>query len=387
MSAAIMVPVVFVLAFAIAWSLVGRSVRPVSRGGAVFGRAVELAGAPAASFDGPVLYVVTSGSLSIYEIGGSWSLLQQVPLPFSDTVRGVDMDVHRQALYISHGGTGGKEGNGFLMRFDVVTGQVIWDHAYPFGTDQFSNCNGRIYMPVGQFTGPAKWEVLNADTGKVIGHIQGGAAPHNTICHNGHVYMGGLDARFLFTRGSTARRVGPSPSTHVGVRPFTVNATDTRVYLTWTYWRGFSVGDLTTGHILANISFGPVPPNSDGDFSHGISLSPDGREVYVLDKLAQQVEVWSATDSPTWLATIDLLTPITGDYPSCTKACPKEGWLLHSLDGHYVFVGDSGDVIDTTTRSIVAHIPALETDRHGDLEVDWSAGVPVATTTHFGIGR
>lgn len=382
-----MAPALFVAAFTLAWSPVGLSVRAASRGDAAFGRAVDPAGVPAANFDGPVLYVVTPGSLSIYEIGGSWSLLTQVALPFSDTVRGIDMDPQRQALYISHGGTGGKVGNGSLMRYDVVTGQVIWNHKYPFGTDQLSYCNGRIYMPVGEHTGPATWEELSADTGKVVGHIQGGAGPHNTICHNGHVYMGGLHARFLFTRGSTARKVGPSPSTTVGVRPFTVNANDTRVYLTWTYWRGFSVGDLTTGHILANIALGPVPPNSDGDFSHGISLSPDGTEVYVIDKLAQQVEVWSATDSPTWLATIDLLTPISGDYPSCTKACPKEGWLLHSLDGRYVFVGDSGDVIDTTTRTIVAHIPALENTRHGYLEVDWSAGMPVATTTHFGIGR
>jgi DNA-binding beta-propeller fold protein YncE len=362
---------VFVAVFVSAWSPVGRS-----------------AAVPAAGFDGPVLYVVTPGSLAVYKIGGSWDLLRQVALPFSDTVRGIDMDPHRRALYVSHGGTGGALGNGFLMRYNVVSGRVIWDHAYPFGTDQFSYCNGRIYMPVGKYTGPATWEVLDADTGNVVGRIWGGAGPHNTICHNGHVYMGGLATSFLFTRGSTARRIGPSPSTHVGVRPFTVNANDTRVFLTWTFWRGFSVGDLTTGHILSDIDFGPVPPNfPEGDVSHGISLSPDGKEVYVLDKPAQQVEVWSATDSPVWLATIDLLTPITGRYPSCPQPCGREGWLLHALDGRYVFVGDSGDVIDTTTRSIVAHIPALANTRHGYLEVDWSAGLPVATTTHFGLGR
>ena len=348
----------------------------------------DLTGARAAGFDGPLLYVVTPGSLAVYQIGGSWSLLEQVALPFSDTVRGIDMDPHREALYISHGGTGGTIGSGSLLRYDVVTDRVIWDHAYPFGTDQFSYCNGRIYMPVGQYTGPATWKELDANTGNVIGRIYGGAGPHNTICHNGHVYMGGLLAGSLFTQGSTARRIGPSPSTHVGVRPFTVNANDTRVYLTWTFWRGFSVGDLTTGRILSNIDFGAVPPNfPNGDVSHGVSLSPNGREVFVLDKPAQQVEVWSATDSPTWLATIDLLTPISGRYPSCIQACSKEGWLLHSLDGRYVFVGDSGDVIDTTTRSIVAHIPALEDTRHGYLEVDWSAGMPIATTTHFGVGR
>jgi DNA-binding beta-propeller fold protein YncE len=377
-SVAIAAAVTMTLTCAVAWSVGGRPARsaPVGTHGA------------AAPFDGPVLYVVTPGSLAAYEIGGSWSLRTQVTLPFTDPVRGIDMDPSRRALYVSHGGTGGKQGNGSLLRYNVVTGRVVWDRRYPFGTDQLAYCDGRIYMPVGQDTGPATWKVLNADSGKVTGHIQGGAGPHNTICHDGQVYMGGLHATYLFTKGSTARKVGPSPSTHVGVRPFSVDAHDTRVYLTWSHFRGFSVGDLTTGQILSTIDLGPVPADFPNDAtSHGISLSPDGEEIYVLDKPAQQVEVWSAGDAPSWLATIDLLTPIEGTYPSCTKACGREGWLLHSLDGHYVFVGDSGDVIDTATRSIVAFLPALQNTRHGYLEVDWSAGVPAATTTHFGIGR
>jgi YVTN family beta-propeller protein len=304
-------------------------------------------------------------------------------------VRGIDMDVGRDALYIAHGGNGGSHGTGSLMRYDLTTGQVVWDHPYPFGIDQFAYYNGVIYMPTGSHSSSTDttWEVLDADTGDVLSQISGGSRPHNTICHGSNVYMGGEGATALYTAGATAATVGPGPTR--GVRPFTVNATDSRAYITWSYYRGFSVGDLTTGQILANVSFGPVPSTfKKGDTaSHGISLSPDGTELYVLDKPAQQVEVWTASDSPTQLAVINLQTPIKGHYTLCAYSCGRDGWLLHSLDGRYVFVGDSGDVIDTQTRQVVTNIPPLRNTRHGFLEVDWAGGVPVATTTHFGVGR
>lgn len=353
--------------------------------------ALPSSGAVGASFtEGPVLYVVTPGHLSLYRIGGDWALLSSVSLPFSDAVRGIDADLRDHALFVSHGGNGGSTGTGALMRIDLFSDSVVWDRTYPFGTDQFAYCNRRIYMPEGENSiGDHTWDVINPGSGDVIGTIEGPDRPHNTICHDRHLFMGGVGSDFLYTRRlQGARRVGPGPSATPGVRPFTVNGVDSRVYLTWTRYRGFSVGDLQTGQILANINFGPIPPTYHRrTASHGISLSPDGSEVYVLDVPKQQVEVWSATDAPTRLAVINLQTPIAGPYPDCTSVCVREGWLLHSLDGRYVFVGDSGDVIDTNTRAVIAQIPDLRNSRHGYLEIDWSGGRPTATTTHFGVGR
>lgn len=340
--------------------------------------------------DGRVLYVVTPGLLSLYRIGGDWGLISSVSLPFTDPVRGIDADPVHGTLFVSHGGNGGTTGTGALMRYDMVSGQVVWDRAYPFGTDQFAYCAGRIYMPEGEnAVGSRTWDVLNAATGAVLRQIHGGPQPHNTICHDGHLYLGSVGSDYLYTKRFTgANRIGPSPSTSAGVRPFTVNADDSRVYMTWTRYRGFSVGDLQSGQILSTENFGPLPPGYHRETaSHGISLSLDGSEVYVLDLPMQQVEVWTGADVPTRLATIDLSTPISGPYPDCTVTCVREGWLLHSLDGRYVFVGDSGDVIDTATRAVVAHLPELQNTRHGFLEVDWSGGLPVSTTTHFGVGR
>jgi hypothetical protein len=340
--------------------------------------------------DGAYLYVAQGSALHVYRVG-TWDEVATVPLPqLSDGVRGVAMDPSIGALFIAHGGDGGVNGNGSLLKWDVASGTTSWDRAYPFGIDQLAACGGRVYMPTGEIGTGSTWEVLSGADGSVISTLNGGSNPHNTICHGGYVFMGGRQARYLIAKVLTSGarvRVGPSPSAQTGVRPFTVNADDTRAYITWTGYRGFSVANLTTGAILASENFGRVPswfrPSSS---SHGISLSPGGREVYVMDAPAQQVEVWTARDAPRHLATIDV-SGLTGSESPCPYDCLRSGWLLHSMDGRYVFVGDSGDVIDTTTRTVVGSIPALANDRHGFLEIDWSGGAPVATSTHFGIGH
>src|SRR5213076_3413262 len=135
-----------------------------------------------------------------------------------------------------------------------------------------------IYMPTGEASadGNKVWEILDPTTGDVVGSLTGGTKPHNTICHRGTVYMGPRTSRYLFTAAptaprTTARKIGPSPSAYNGVRPFTVNAADTRAWITWTMFRGFSIANSTTGRILATVNFGAVPSTFTGTApSHGI---------------------------------------------------------------------------------------------------------------------
>jgi DNA-binding beta-propeller fold protein YncE len=340
--------------------------------------------------DGAYLYVVQGSALHVYRFG-TWDEVETIPLPLlSDQVRGVAMDPSTGAFFIAHGGDGGVSGNGSLLKWDVATGTTLWDRAYPFGVDQPAACRGRVYMPTGEDGRGSTWKVLSGADGSVLSKLRGGPHPHNTICRRGQVFMGGRRAQYLISRSLTTGakvKVGPSPSAQGGVRPFTVNADDTRAYITWTDYRGFSVANLTTGAILASENFGPVPswflPSAA---SHGISLSPDGRELYVMDAPVREVEVWTTGDTPRHLATIKV-SGLRGLDPLCHYDCIRSGWLLHSLDGRYVFVGDSGDVIDTTTRTVVGSIPTLANDRHGFLEIDWSGGAPVATSSHFGTGH
>jgi len=67
-------------------------------------------------------------------------------------------------------------------------------------------------------------------------------------------------------------------------------------------------------------------------------------------------------------------------------APPDDGWLEHSRNGRYVYVGRSGDVIDTRTRRIVGYLPPLRATADF-LEIDWRRGRPVATTDRYGVRR
>jgi hypothetical protein len=345
--------------------------------------------ASSAEFNSRVLYVPNGdGTLHAYQVG-SWDEVGAWQMPFTGAIRGSDVDPVGGYLYIAHGGVGGLNEPGSLLKWNLLTDSAEWDHSYSFGVDQFAYCAGRIYMPVRRATpGNNVWMILDAQSGDVIGSQTGGVRPHNTICHNGNVYMGGLSSNYLRTTGTTAPKIGPTPSAATGVRPFTVNADDTRVWITWTNYRGFSVADAQTGAILSSVNFGPVPETfKPSAASHGISLAPNSSEVYVLDTPSQEVRVYSADDSPQLLATVPLDYPIAGKVSPCFSDCMKNGWLLHSRDGRYVFVGESGDVIDTQTRSVVANLPALVNDRHGFVQVTWRDGTPKSTTTHYGIGR
>jgi hypothetical protein len=158
-----------------------------------------------------------------------------------------------------------------------------------------------------------------------------------------------------------------------------------RAYITWSNYRGFSVGDLTTGKIIKSIQFDPVScfiaPN------HGMSISPDNKELYIIDLCADRVMAYTAADDPQLIAAIPLVHKIHGGtQQNCSWDCNRDGWTMHSRDGKYVYVGDSGDVIDTATRTMATYIDFLANNRHGFVEMDWNKGKIVDTTTHFGLG-
>src|SRR5207248_1217360 len=111
---------------------------------------------------------------------------------------------------------------------------------------------------------------------------------------------------------------------------------------------------------------------------HGISLSPDERELYLIDTPNGYVHVFDVSGLPA--ATPRDVADIKLAHPP-----PADGWLQHSRDGRYVYVGRAGDVIDTKTRRIVDFLPPLQ--RTADfLEIDWRAGRAVSTTSRYGVG-
>ncbi len=154
------------------------------------------------------------------------------------------------------------------------------------------------------------------------------------------------------------------------------------VYATHPGLLGFRVLDLSAGRkaysvgfkgFTWNPQFGPNPP------SHGLSRAPDRPELWVLDAPNSAVHVFDVSDVPTspprQIDDIRLSKPISGDESPCSNACARIGSLQHSADGRFVYVGDSGDVIDAQTRQSVASLEALHNSRVL-LEMDWVNGRP-----------
>jgi YVTN family beta-propeller protein len=59
---------------------------------------------------------------------------------------------------------------------------------------------------------------------------------------------------------------------------------------------------------------------------------------------------------------------------------------LNDLSGRYVYVGDTGNVVDTSTLKVVKTLPVLQ-NTHIVVEIDWTNGTLSATSTRFGLGR
>ncbi len=173
-----------------------------------------------------------------------------------------------------------------------------------------------------------------------------------------------------------------------GLAPFPsriLTAVDGRhgvMYVTRPGFLGFRVLDLRTATWLFNVTFtgftwnprfGPNPP------SHGLSLAPDGRELWVLDAPNSRVHVFDVSGlperRPRQVADIRLSKPISGNETPCSMDCERIGSLQHSADGKYVYVGDAGDVIDAGRREVLLNLEALHNSRV-HLEVLFRAGHP-----------
>lgn len=335
-------------------------------------------------------YDFPNGSMNVYDMDNHFALVQSVALPTTN-VRGAVFDPRSGMLYFSNGGNGGANGTGQLIKYNLATQSVVYRQNYNFGVDSMAiTPDGRtIYMPDGSAGSDGTWHIINTATGQVTGAIltASGIAPHDTdmSASGQYVYMEGVDSNMLWVAstasGQIVRKVGPF--SHF-LRPFVVNQSGTLAYVTENGIIGFGVGNLQTGQVLYTVSAPgfSLPPGFDPQYvtpSHGISLSPDGRTVYVVDMPNSYVHVFNVSglpgSAPTMTASIQI-APISGTESPCSIDCAKEGWLEQSLDGRYLFVGNSGSIIDTTTNKVIMNLATLS-DTRMFLEVDWVNGVPV----------
>jgi len=343
--------------------------------------------------------VFNDGVVSVYDIDNGFKAVEAFSLAGTNRgVRGVAVSPSTHTVFVSFGGDGGPNGNGSVLAYDLLTKRVVWSVNLNSGIDSgaVSKDGKLLYMPCGELCGSGLWNVMDTSNGKIVGTItSNGTGPHNGVmsADGKLLLLGNRNYPHVGVYDTETKRlqeqVGPLIG---GVRPLTINAADTIVFTTATDFDGFQVSStLGSANVLYTKIFGLIPPGFPfSTASHGISLSPNGKEVYVIDAVQKEVQVWNVHGvaegvAPRFVAAVPV-RGLEGAESGCAYDCLRDGWVRHTLDGRYVLVGDSGDVIETSTHKVVAHIANLENTRKF-VEIDWWGGAPVATSGRVGIGR
>lgn len=186
----------------------------------------------------------------------------------------------RQIYVTSRDGAGGRGGKGIYV--------------YDIGADRIGMTpdGKKLYVPSGWWNSDKHVKVVDAETGKTLKKIE--VAPegglHNLIVsHDGRrVVVGSTHYDMLSVidtkTDEVIQRVGPI----IGViQPLSINGAGTLAYVNTHLYRkghgpGFEIGDLKTGKILHVVG---RPELSDRrSRCHGIGLTPDEREVWVVDQ-------------------------------------------------------------------------------------------------------
>jgi WD40 repeat protein len=273
-----------------------------------------------------------------------------------------------------------------LAAWDLLTEKKVWEQTYD------GNCCDRMAlspdgktMYVPSFEGP-NWYVVDARTGNLIKSLPTPATQgaHNTIwsLDGSKVFMAGLRSPTVSIAdaktNTVAGTVGPFANS---VRPFTVNGAGTLIYANVNDLLGFQIGDVKTGKVIQTVQVQGYGWSRDrltghGCPSHGVALSPDEKEVWVVDGANSTVHVFDNTVMPPrQLKSI--------------KVRDEPFWLTWSASGKWVYAA-SGDIIDAQTKTIVASLKdEVGRDVQGEkvVEVLYQDGKPVKAVDQFGVGQ
>ena len=167
-------------------------------------------------------------------------------------------------------------------------------------------------------------------------------------------------------------------STQFNKLAFTVNGSNTLAYINTHLYReghgpGFEIGDLKTGKILHVVG---MPNLADRKTRcHGVGLTPDEKELWLVDGPNNCLHVFDAAVMPPKQGpTIKLR-----DFP---------GWISFSMDGKFAY-SSTGEIIDVGTRKIVAALKdetGREVQSEKLLDLVIANGKVIRAGNQFGVG-
>ena len=338
--------------------------------------------------DGRYLYVATPGIRNYLEFGGAGVLVfgidhnhkfvRRIETPHSaeampDNVKGVCASAATGRLYFS---TPKK-----LYCLDLISEKTLWEKSLPQGCDRMSMTPDGKVLYVPSFEKDI-WNVVDGSTGDVIATIEPKSGAHNTVVglDGSRMYLAGLKSPMLTVADTkTHKETGTVGPFAAAIRPFTVNGAQTLVYVNINDCLGFEIGDLKTGKKLHRVEvegFKRGTVKRHGCPSHGIGLTPDEKEVWVVDAANQHVHVFDNTNMPPKQKVSIALRE-------------QPGWVTFSLDGKFGYPS-TGEVIDTKSKKIVTALAdekGREVHSEKMVEVHWKDGKVVKTGDQFGVGR
>ena len=334
------------------------------------------------------LYVATPGirnyldyggiGVLVYDIDEGYRFVKRIPTwnvaagQEAENVKGIAASAATGRLYVST-----------IKRLgclNLVTEKMVWEKEVEGGCDRLAiSPDGKaLYVP--SFEGP-HWTVVDALTGEVLAKVVTNSGAHNTLysLDGTRVYLAGLRSPLLSVvdtkTHSVVKTVGPFANS---IRPFTVNAAQTRCYVNVNELLGFEIGDLESGRKLHRVEvqgFEAGPVKRHGCPSHGIGLTPDETELWVSDGHNSAMHVFDNTVTPPKQMTTLRLR----DQP---------GWITFSIDGRHAYPS-TGEVFETRTKKMVAALQDETGRQIGSeklLEVVFDGAKPLRAGDQFGMG-
>lgn len=317
---------------------------------------------------GVLVYDIDQGHKFVRRIPTGGLNDQKVP----DNVKGIAASASTGRLYITTIRT--------LQCLDLRTDKLLWERAYEGGCDRMAIAPDGKHLYVPTFE-KEHWHVVDGATGEVLVRITPNSKAHNTVYgpDGKACYLAGLGSPLLTVADTSShtvfRTIGPFSAE---IRPFTVNGSQTLVFVNINKLLGFEVGDLTTGKMLhrvevAGYSQGPVKRH--GCPSHGIGMTPDEKEIWVCDATNQRLHIFDVTVMPPR----QVASIAVRDEP---------GWITFSIDGTLAWPS-TGDVIDVKSRKILTTLSdeagrSVQSEKL--LEIDFEGTEPVRAGCQFGIG-
>lgn len=283
----------------------------------------------------------------VYDIDNGHKLVKLIEMPQLGGTRGACACAATSKMWIAHG-------NDKLLCLDLKTEKVLWENQYAKeegGCDRIGITpdGKKLYVPSGFWSSNPHIKVVDANTGQLLKKIEvspkGGL--HNLIVSSDgkRVVAGSTQYNMLSVIDVASDEVTLKVGPIIGViQPLTINGGVTLAYINTHLYReghgpGFEIGDLKTGKILHVVGRPELKERKTR--CHGIGLTPDEKEVWVVDQENKEMHVFDNTVMP----------------PKFKQAVPMaartHGWICFSRDGKYGWC-DTGEVFDAATKKVVA---------------------------------